>query len=86
MENNMTWPNDFFIFLRRKANTLREDAGYNGEQTDGGASALIQQVEIYEAAMSKTIPDCWRKDYADFVKQIDPEYTKYLELKKKFES
>lgn len=82
----MTWPNDFFIFLRRKANTLQENAGYSGDNTDGGARILIQQVEIYEAAMSKTIPDCWRKDYDAFVKQTDPEYAKYLELKKKFES
>tara|TARA_B110000503_G_scaffold91986_1_gene138826 strand:+ start:455 stop:682 length:228 start_codon:yes stop_codon:yes gene_type:complete len=54
----------------------KEDAGSYSE-----ANKLRSQVEFFMYGFNASIPPEWKK----FQVQLDPEYPKYLELKKKFE-
>lgn len=65
-----------------KATARKEDdAGYEGGMNDGGASRLREQVKFFMYGFNLVVPPEWR----EFQVQLDPEYQKYLELKKKFE-
>lgn len=66
--------------ILKAAAQAREDAGYGGRHDDGGASRLEDQVKFYNYGRAGAIPAEW-KPYA---KHLDPDYQKYLELKKKF--
>lgn len=75
----------FLSFLERKHHKLQVDAGLNGDTYSPAAYRLRTELDAYQAARSGVLPESWKKDYSDFIKQQDPEYEKYLELKKKFE-
>ncbi len=65
------------------------NAGYGGEQHDGGYDAAMNILAAFYAGMAfekhGEIPNFLR-DYIQEAKNLeDPEYRKYLELKKKFE-
>lgn len=71
--------------LREEADDVERNAAYGGAMHDGGASRMRAEVIAYEAGLKRTIPPFLEP----FVKQIereeDPEYSKFLELKRKFE-
>jgi mannose/cellobiose epimerase-like protein (N-acyl-D-glucosamine 2-epimerase family) len=73
--------------MRRKAEVVRRTAGANGCFGDGGAAATLREVEAFEAGMSNRWPnDEWCRTAAAIAqRESDPEYAKYLELKKRFE-
>jgi hypothetical protein len=64
----------------KEAKNREMSAAYGGERGDGGARILRAQVEIFRAGLDGRIPDEWKS----YEKQLDPEYKRYLELKKKF--
>lgn len=74
------------------AKEKRKNAGMAGSWNDNGASDFERQVKIYRHGMSHTIPEDWEK-YETQARKIlkkksnesDPEYQRYLALKKKFE-
>lgn len=67
------------------ADKKRENAGYNGEMSDGGASALEAEVAAFFCGYKNVFPAKWNKEIKTMEKLLDPEYQTYLELKKKFE-
>lgn len=64
----------------KDAAAKRENAGYNGERSDGGASIIEGKVEAWKAGLEGQTPS-WMKKYEQ---QIDPEWETYLRLQKKF--
>lgn len=65
------------------------NAGYGGQQHDGGYDAAMNVLSAFNAGVAftkhKTPPD-FLKDYIQEAENLeDPEYRKYLELKRKFE-
>jgi hypothetical protein len=62
------------------AKTAREDAGYGGRMDDGGASILEAQVKFFQHGLACRLPPEWEQ----YKKLLDPEYTEYLRLKRKF--
>lgn len=66
--------------VMKEATNREMSAAYGGERGDRGASILRGEVEMYKAGMEGRVPDSWKK----YEKQLDPEYKRYLELKKKF--
>jgi hypothetical protein len=73
-------------WLMQYAQIKRADAGYGGEMnSDYGARALEEQVEVFIAAMQGSLPSVWDRYIKIRAKDHDPEYAKYLELKSKFE-
>jgi hypothetical protein len=79
----------FIAYVRRIAEDKRQSAGYNGEWSDGGAGELEKMASCFEAGLIGAVPACLKKYYDEFeiqwAKDNDPEYKKYLELKKKFD-
>jgi hypothetical protein len=75
----------FVEFLRRTVEQKRLDAGYSGSWGDNGASDLEVQIEIYFHGMVNSFPHQWDDYYKAYMKETDPEYEKYLELKERFE-
>lgn len=71
--------------LEEDAKSREVDAGYSGSWGDNGAGALRDKIAIYRHGMAKTIPPEWTRLAREIIKQEDPEYKKFLELKKKFE-
>jgi thiamine kinase-like enzyme len=62
----------------------RTIAAYNGERSDGGAGHIQRELDVFLAVVNGHFPPTW-KSYIEKAKQEgDPEYEKYLELKKKF--
>jgi hypothetical protein len=82
---NLDTNHSFFTFLLKKAQIKRLNAGYSGDGGDGGAREIENSIKIYKAGMEGTLPDVWIGYWKEFQMENDPEYAKYLELKKKFE-
>lgn len=68
----------------RDARNRKESAGFSGRWDDGGASTLETQVEYYNYGRAGTVPPAWAKFVQQADRESDPEYAKYLELKRKF--
>lgn len=62
------------------AKSAREDAGFSGLMSDGGASILEAQVKFFQYGLSCQFPPEWEQ----YRKLLDPEYIEYLRLKRKF--
>lgn len=62
------------------AKSARDDAGYGGRMDDGGAHVLESQVKFFQYGLSCSLPPEWDQ----YKKLLDPEYTEYLRLKRKF--
>lgn len=62
------------------ANCREQDSAFEGGMSDGGAGRLREQVRFYIYGRDGTIPSEWKIHEH----KLDPEYQKYLELKKKF--
>jgi len=76
---------DFLQVQKLKADTLAYAAGIDGQYHDGGASEIRRECTMYEAGMNRTVPKIWELLVKQMADLNDPEYQKYLELKKKFE-
>lgn len=72
--------NDLIAVVLRAAHKRREDAGYEGRSSDGGARELEEQVKFYNYGRAGAVPEEW-KQYAN---QLDPEYQEFLRLQQKF--
>lgn len=63
----------------------RNDAGYSGSWSDGGANAIEDAVRVWEAGLEQRIPKKL-KEYDKRVElEADKDYKLYLELKKRYE-
>lgn len=71
-------------YILDQTHRAREDAGYGGEMGDRGASATENQLLIFIHGLRQELPSIWEPVIAEAVKHRDPEYHKYLQLKKKF--
>lgn len=74
----------FIHFCREKASQLRDDAGYSGSRSDGGARNLNEMVDCFEAGLAGIIPEPLRKYHAEFQKESDPDWKALHVLAKKF--
>lgn len=70
-----------FKLLAEEAENRALSAHYNGSFNDGGATAILEEVDIYKKGMNMEIPKQWEKHLA----KLDSEYDEYIRLKKKFE-
>jgi hypothetical protein len=77
----MSFTSRIIDIILKDAENIRITAGFYGSFDDGGASVLESQVKFYEYGARGIIPPEWKK----YENKLDPEYSKYLELKKKFE-
>lgn len=68
--------------LMQHAARLEHDAGMGGCMHDGGAGALRNRINAFEAGLARTIPDEWERIVAPL---MDPEYATYQRLRAKFE-
>lgn len=74
--------------VRAAAHDVRENAGLSGEYHDGGAGEMLNKLDawldgITFARTGKTA--LYNHLVVEISRKTDPEYQKYLELKKKFE-
>ena len=67
------------------AEERRQNAGFNGQHSDGGARELEEKVEIYRHGLEGSFPTEWVKYVKQYKKENDPEYKMYLRLKEQFE-
>lgn len=75
---------DLLEYILLEAQSRRISAAYGGAMHDNGASDLESQVEVYVAGLKRVSPSCWEPLVQAFNRDHDPDYAKYLELKKKF--
>jgi len=70
------------------AEKRREDAGYSGHASDGGARELELQVKFFnygwDAASNIGLASSTPNEWKEFEIQLDPDYAQYQKLKKKF--
>lgn len=67
------------------ADKIEKDCAYSGTMHDGGASRMRSEVIAYEAGLRRIIPSFLEPFVKQIEKEEDPEYSKFLELKRKFE-
>jgi hypothetical protein len=71
------------------ARNAEEDAACGGRRSDGGASAIRNEVYYYQYGLQGVIPPDWKTLYAmieeQMKKEADPEFKEYHRLKSKFE-
>ena len=72
--------------VRKEANRLIISAASSGLPHDNGAKHLKELAEYWEAGFKGLIPDGFDPYLKQYKKTQDPDYSKYLELKKKFET
>jgi hypothetical protein len=70
--------------MRHVAKARREDAGYSGSWSDGGASSLLAECDAFEAGLNQTVPKRWQTEFERMKHLQDPEYLTYLKLHQKF--
>lgn len=73
------------LCILRDAADRKICAGMNGRYDDDGASLLETQVEYFRYGSTGVLPPAWAKYEKQALTESDPEYQKFLELKKKFE-
>jgi hypothetical protein len=83
MSKNPT-PNQIIAWVKAEAQARREDAGYAGQWDDGGAGALLREVQAYQAGAAGTVPPSWQPIIYKHVRQQDAEYQEYIRLANKF--
>ncbi|KKM70268.1 hypothetical protein LCGC14_1442400 [marine sediment metagenome] len=71
--------------IRAKADSDRLDAGMSGQWHDGGASALIREVEMFEDGMNGVVPQTWIEYAKEIRNEADPEWEEFQRLKNKFQ-
>lgn len=81
---NFKISHEFLEFLRKKAESLADAAGYNGEMNDGGATRLREAISAYVAGTKGIVPSAWENYVAEYQTLNDPEYSEYVRLRNKF--
>ena len=77
--------NALITAMYKKAEDKKHLAGMNGEWHDGGADALVDQIEAFKCGMTGQVPNGWLEVSNQMKKEVDPDWAKYQKLKKKFE-
>ena len=76
-------------YIEKRVNDLADDlemnAAYGGSMSDGGASRNRENLKFWLSGVRQGIPKQYAQLAEEFESRKDPEYQKYLELKKKFE-
>lgn len=86
-----TFPKDRELLEKAKnlylkaADNAEQNAGFSGLMSDGGASVMRKQVKAFMDGLDQVVPDFLAPYVTQIVRESDPEYAKYLELKKRFE-
>jgi hypothetical protein len=73
------------VLYRIEADGVEKSAAYNGSMSDGGASTMRCMAIAYEAGLRREVPYFLEPFIKKVNRETDPEYAKFLELKKKFE-
>lgn len=73
------------VKYRIAADDVERNAAYGGAMHDGGASRMRAEAIAYEDGLERTIPSFLEPFIKEVNRQEDPDYAKFLELKKKFE-
>ena len=77
--------------IEKKAEKRKTDAGMSGRMDDGGASVLLEKLEIFETMWDglslpeSRVPKFIKPTLVKIEQSHDPEYQHYLQLKAKFE-
>ena len=71
--------------VRAKADTNRHNAGAGGEWHDGGASAMIREIQMFEDGMNGIVPQTWIEYVKEVRNETDPEWKEFQRLRNKFE-
>lgn len=72
------------VLVHRAAQDARVDAGMTGRWDDGGAGSLEMQIEFFNYGRHGITPPSWSKFAQQAAAEADPDYAKYIELRKKF--
>jgi hypothetical protein len=83
MSKNPT-PNQIISWVKAEAQARLDNAGYEGRYDDGGAGALLREVQAYQAGVAGTVPLSWEPIIEKHVRQQDAEYQEYLRLANKY--
>lgn len=75
------------------AEDKRMTAGYNGEHHDGGAKALLKELNAFQCGINQRFPESWEEYIRKAQKELEieelldvEEYQEYLRLKNKYDS
>jgi hypothetical protein len=75
----------------KMAEQCRSDAGFGGRRDDGGASRMIETLNIFETMwdgndlIESRVPKFFLPTLIQVDRTHDPEYQQYLRLKEKFD-
>jgi len=69
----------------KKAEDARTSAAYSGSMTDGGCHLNLEALKAFAYGWNHEFPPEWEGDVKKKENEQDPDYKKYLELKKRFE-
>lgn len=76
-------------YIEKRVNDLADDlemnAAYSGSMSDSGASRKRENLAFWLSGVRQDVPKQYAQLANEFESKKDPEYQKYLELKKKFE-
>lgn len=70
---------------------MKNSAAWSGAMNDGGASVLLEKLQIFETMWDgkplpeSRVPKFMKPILVKVEQRYDPDYQKYLELKEKFE-
>ena len=64
---------------------LRNNAGYNGDMTDGGAGALERELAAWVSGIQGTVPATMDRIWRQSTSEREKERAEYHRLKAKFE-
>lgn len=70
---------------RKAADAVEKGAALGGSMDDGGATKMRDLANAYQSGLNRTVPDFLIPFIKEINRETDPEYQKYLKLKKKFE-
>lgn len=76
----------FVEYALKQAQQKRDDAGFGGAMHDGGASDIEHALTSWIDGLQGRTPSCYPlfELHKQFTVEADPDYAKYLELKKRF--
>lgn len=76
-------------YIEKRVNDIADDlemnAAYSGSMSNRGASRKRENLEFWLSGVRQDVPKQYAQLANEFERKKDPEYQKYLELKKKFE-
>lgn len=76
--------NNAIALARSRASELQTAAAHDGRYDDGGAAHLRGLIDAYVAGTRGAVPPFLEPFMKQAEDEADPEYAKYLELRRKF--